>query len=323
MITVKSTRAFSENLLQAARQQMDAPADALIAQLYTTAGAQGIAELMQWVGNPKDSKIPTWGASFFEQQQALPTWANWQQMQQGIDLFRANRPEIALLLGCLSLPYCYAAADGAQVLYLSQRLHQDAFKRLQETGAFVFNVTNPLAWKSGEAIRNILKVRLMHAAIRHYCLQSGRWNNTWGQPINQEDMAGTNLAFSYLIIKGLRKINQAPDDHQAEAYLHLWNVIGCLMGVQESLRPLNLREAFILDKAIAQRQFKPSEAGKTLTKSLLAAFESLIQPAFLSQVPAAQMRWLLGDQVADLLDIPSVEIEKKLVRFLPIRLIFG
>lgn len=324
--TVKPTRSFSNALLHQSRQQTDASADAVIVQVNAQMGRGGVGELFSWLGDTKNKSLaaqPEVVQQYFAENQALPVWADLRLMQQGMEFFRNNRNEIAILLGCLSLPYCYAAADGAQVLYLSQRLHQDAFKRLQETGAFVFSVTKPDAWQLGEAQHSILKVRLMHAAIRFFTAQSGKWNAIWGKPINQEDMAGTNTAFSYVVIRGLRQIGNIPTDDEAEAYLHLWNVIGYLMGVPENLLPQNLREAFTLDKAIAKRQFKASEAGKILTKGLLDAFDGFIENPLLKNLPAAQMRWLLGDEVADLLALPALSFEKRLVRFLPTTLIFG
>ena len=323
---VKPTRSFPDSLLNQYRQQTDAPADAVIAQLDAQAGRGGVGELFSWLGDTKNKSLaaqPEVVQQYFVENQTIPTWADQRLMQKGMAFFRNNRNEIAILLGCLSLPYCYAAADGAQVLYLSQRLHKDAFKRLQETGAFVFDVTKPDAWQLGEAQHSILKVRLMHAAVRFFTGQSGKWNAAWGKPINQEDMAGTNTAFSYVVIRGLRQIGNAPSDDEAEAYLHLWNVIGYLMGVSENLLPQNLREAFALDKAIAKRQFKTSEAGQLLTKGLLDAFDDFIENPLLKTLPAAQMRWLLGDEVANLLAVPAASFEKRLVRFLPATLIFG
>ncbi|NJO02592.1 MAG: DUF2236 domain-containing protein [Bacteroidia bacterium] len=56
------------------------------------------------------------------------------------------------------------------------------------------------------------------------------------------------------------------------AFLHLWNVIGYLLGVREELLPDTAKEAYWLDKKIAQRHFRKSEAGVELTASLLRFF---------------------------------------------------
>ncbi len=113
---------------------------------------------------------------------------------------------ISLLLGTYSLPYCYAGANGAQVLWISERIKNNTFQRLEETGAFVFGIMQESDWHNGSNFQRIAKIRLLHAAVRWFTLHSGRWNDAWGYPICQEDMAATNLSFSYIAIQGLPKI---------------------------------------------------------------------------------------------------------------------
>ena len=137
-------------------------------------------------------------------------------------------------------------------------------------------------------------------------------------PVNQEDMAGTNLAFSYIVLRGLRKAGVTATEAEEEDYLHHTNVIGYLNGIAEELLPANLREAYHLDRAIARRQFRSSEAGIGLTRSLLNAIAEVggavtDRPEGVRNLAAAQMRFFLGDVHADALGIPAVPVEKRLV----------
>ena len=97
---------------------------------------------------------------------------------------------------CGLLCVCYLGADGARVLSFSARLNKDAFKRLVETGNFLKAVLNHDNWSEGKIFAICIKVRLLHASIRYFILKSDRWDMKWGYPINQEDLVGTNLAFS-------------------------------------------------------------------------------------------------------------------------------
>ena len=113
----------------------------------------------------------------FEKAGQLPIWADRKLMEQGAEFFARHADSIMSLSGLMSLPYCYAAADGAMVLYLSDRLRSDAEKRLYETATFIWEVMAPGAFSiEGSAFSAILKVRLMHAAIRYYTAKSGNWN---------------------------------------------------------------------------------------------------------------------------------------------------
>jgi hypothetical protein len=50
--------------------------------------------------------------------------------------------------------------------------------------------------------------------------------------------------------------------------------------------------------------------------------EKFIENPLLKSFPAAQMRFLMGDEVSDILGIPTVSFEKKLVGFIPSSIMF-
>ena len=235
--------------------------------------------------------------------------------------FKKYAAQIGLTLGCFSLPYCYLGANGAQVLWLTERIKNDTARRLRETGEWVFGVNNPKEWLTGNAIGRTLKIRLIHAGARWFSLHSGRWNMAWGYPVNQEDMAGTNLAFSYIVLRGLRKSGIVATEQEEEDYLHHINVIGYLNGVADELIPRNLREAYHLDRAIARRQFAPSEAGVGLTRSLLNAIASqggqaTDRPEAIRNLAAGEMRFFMGDEYANWLGVPTAPVGKRLAGFM-------
>jgi ER-bound oxygenase mpaB/B'/Rubber oxygenase, catalytic domain len=322
MKAIKQTRQFPNELMDKLRQTGDPLADDVIQRLHETEGIAGVRSMFGWLNSSESTSSFKVINEFIEQNNALPDFADKKLMQQGMKFFQKNQNQIGLMLACYSLPYCYAGADGAKVLAMSQRIQTDTLKRLEETGEFVQIITQEKNWTNGDAIRKILKVRLMHAAIRFFTEYHGTWNLAWGKPVNQEDMAGTNGAFSYIVIRGIRKMGTEPDESDSEAYLHFWNVVSVIMGIDKQLIPNNLREAFVMDKVIAKRQFRPSEEGKLLTKALLDTMGKFIENPLLKSFPAAQMRFLMGDKVSDMLGIPSVSFEKKLVGLIPNSIMF-
>ena len=323
MITaIKPTRTFSNDLMARYRQQGDPAADAVIAAVADAGGRQAVSGLMQWLGRFTDTdtggQLPVVQA-FFDTYSALPTWADPARMARGMGFFQKHLGAIGLILGTYSLPYTYLGANGVQLLWLTERIKNDTGRRLQETGEWVFTVMNPKAWATGQAVACTLKVRLIHAAARWFGLHSGRWNMDWGYPVNQEDMAGTNLSFSYIVIRGLRQSGITTTDAEEEDYLHHVNVATYLNGLDEALLPQNLREAYQLGTQIERRQFKTSEAGKGLTKSLLDAIgqqagqAGAIDADTARNLAAGEMRFFMGDRYADMLDIPPASLEKRLV----------
>lgn len=110
--------------------------------------------------------------SFIHAQQALPQWADAQQLRRAETLFMADGPSSCLLLFCASLPECYVLPDLAAVLHMAGQLEQHTEYRIRSTAAMIFPVMmrGGLADDAGTGRGQILKVRLIHATIRNLIL---------------------------------------------------------------------------------------------------------------------------------------------------------
>jgi hypothetical protein len=316
---------MNNQLLTEKRLVGDVPGDSFINGIF--ADPEQKMQLQQWLTDLKKndqlSELPKnyQRNSIFKACATLPGWADDKLMQQGAVFFARHSDAILNLLGLLSLPYCYAAANGAMVLHLSERMRSDAEKRLYETAEFVWEVMAPDAFSTeGGGFAAIVKVRLMHAAVRYYTLKSDKWDSAWGFPINQEDMAGTNLSFSLIIIRGLRKFGYTISYQEQSAYIHLWNVIGYLLGVDKALLPLSGKDANTLESTIRTRQFQPSEQGKSLAASLIVYFCKVNNGSIYTNADIYQLiRYLLGNEIAELLGIAGNDLPEGKIRLLKLK----
>lgn len=196
---------------------------------------------------------------------------NQDKLIAGQRVFQKYAMEVMTMLGLYSLPYCYAAAEGAKVLVLSKYILDNPTKRLQETGEFVISSNQVGAFdKNAQGLMAIVKVRLMHAVVRKFASEKIEYET----PINQEDMLGTNLSFSIIIIRGLKKIGIELTKQEVDDYLYLWFGIGVMLGIKKDLLPENIKEASILESIIRERQFRESDEGKVLTDSLINLFKT-------------------------------------------------
>jgi hypothetical protein len=96
------------------------------------------------------------------------------------------------------------------------------------------------------------------------------WNEGFGAPINQEELAFGLLSFGYLIPMGLEHWGCPISREQKEAFLHLWRVIGHVMGIREDLMTDDWDEATDLLALVMKRQAGRSEFGEHLTVALMA-----------------------------------------------------
>ena len=304
---------YSDTFLDTKRAMGDRLADDFIRQVF--ADPEQKIQLQTWLNGKSDQQhfallkdaYPT--VALISQATVLPEWADYELMKAGSAFFARHAEMIMSLLGLLSLPYCYTAANGAMVLYLSELIRKQTTKRLFDTATFVWEVMAPDAFgKTGNAFQEILKVRILHAAIRYYTLQSGKWDDSWGLPINQEDMAGTNLSFSLIVMRGLRMLGFSVSQEEQTSFMHLWAVIGYLSGLDQDLIPENTKQAQLLDISIKERQFRASTHGKELTSSLTDHILKVNKSKATADDILGLMRYLLGKDIADKLSIPAAEL---------------
>ncbi|WP_461452673.1 oxygenase MpaB family protein [Mucilaginibacter sp.] len=304
---------YSSDFLDAQRLSGDTQADEFIQQVFTNQ-AQKI-QLQQWMSGKSGTahlaflKETYPDVAFINASDILPRWVQPKLIKAGSSFFAKHSTMIMSLLGLLSLPYCYTAANGAMVLHLSELIKKQTTKRLYDTAAFVWEVMGPDAFaQDGNAYEEILKIRIMHAAVRYYINQSGKWDNSWGVPINQEDMAGTNLSFSLIVIRGLRMLGFNISQADQEAFMHIWAVVGYFTGLDEQLIPENPKRAQLLDASIKRRQFQTSAHGQELAQSLTDHILKINKSKATANDILGLMRYLLGSEIADMLLINAPEL---------------
>jgi hypothetical protein len=246
-------------------------------------------QLTQWQAN---GALPGWRASagvppaiaaaledYIQAGLRLPDWADPAKIARAEELFMDMSMLSCTLLFCASLPECYVIPDLAGVLHAAGQLEQHTDYRIRSTAAMLFPVLmrGGLTDAGGGGVAQTLKVRLIHATIRHLILrgnpsdaarpeapavvpplaalagqprsmQGTLYAHGWnverdGLPCNQEELAYTLLTFSYVFLRALRKLGlglPAADEH---AYLHTWNVVGHVLGIERDMMAETMEQA--------------------------------------------------------------------------------
>jgi mpaB/rubber oxygenase-like protein len=250
-----------------------------------------------------------------------PEWACRPTLERGAAFFEEHGPEILLSLLLASLPECYAARKGVQVLHLTARLLSDPQRRLVETAQMVIDAMSLGGLEPGaRGYNTIRRVRLMHAGIRSLItsdpsvIRTNNPNETrphyspeWGTPVNQEDLVGTLLTFSIVVLDALEKMGTRVSRPDAEAYMHTWNVVGHIIGVRPDLLPIGLDDGRALMKLIRTRQNGPCKEGKDMTAAVLTFARQAVRVPWLQGLPATTIRHLIGPRTADIIGVPPAD----------------
>ena len=257
---------------------------------------------------------------YFVHTRTLPAYADKFKLMIAADVFKLHGPKILMILLCKSLPTCYTCWRGAKVLYRTGRLRVhdgslDAFsRRLMETAQFVVDMlTRNNFEQDGTAIVGTQKVRLMHAIIRHFA-QERNWDvETYGIPINQEDLVGTLLSFGVVIIDGLEQLDITLTLEQRAGYLHLWHVVGNMMGIDEDLLSEDEDDCRALMNAILDQQSGPSMEGAELTQACIDLMNSRLIVGPLKRLSPFFVRFFVGDTYADMLSVEKVDADNSVI----------
>lgn len=308
---------LTDTILDAARLRGDVLADATVATIFkagdTPAVARLLAKLMRDDQPPSDLSAPL--MAYFAQTGTVVARAP-ESVAAGERIFAEYGPEIMMLLCCYSLPSSYAAKKGVQVLHRTAYLAKRPNRRLFETAQFIVDVLSPGGLgPGGRGIRTAQKVRLMHAAIRHLIRTDP--HTPWpvkelGVPINQEDLLGTLMTFTSLILDGLKRLSVRLSDADQQAYLETWLVVGALMGVEPQLLPQTVSEAADVTALIEKRQVAESPEGKQMMTALLEMMQENMPPE-LRTVPSCLIREFLPAEVATFMGVTSHPLEQMML----------
>ena len=316
---MKSNR-WTDSFLDEMRRLGDPPADVVVESLFEQEQVESVNELMKLLVHndmPPPEALPLAARHYFDDTDDLPEWADVALIREAEALFGRYGVQIVLILNCYSLPLTYAM-KGVRVLYDTARLYTDPKRRVVETAQMIIDVMRSGGLEpGGSGVRSAQKVRLMHAAVRHL-LSAREWDATLGVPINQEDLAGTLLSFSAIVIDGLQKLGIDLTEREIAAFIHTWNVVGHIMGVRTELLPANLAEADELVADIIRRQFQPSMESRAMVEALVGLMEYSIPGNLFDGIAVSLIRYFIGDYRADSLGLAQEDWTKRLIR--PLRL---
>lgn len=295
------------------RHEGDVLADTLIETIYKEGAIEAVNKTLEKLvrndGIPKDQLHPEVTA-FLEQTCQLPAWADREKMKRASAIFDIHGLQMVMMLFGAALPTLYAARKGAQVLVLTNRMVDYTFlkRRIMETAQFMMDVTEPDAFEpQGHGIAAVLKVRLIHAAIRRCILSDPTWNAhwdmEWGVPINQVDLAGTMLSFSTTVMHAMENSSIRLSPEEKEAYLHHWKVIGHILGIHDVFMPVDYADSIDQMDTTLKLNHEPSEAGKILASALVEFLHEHI-PFFKSYITDT-IRYWIGRHAAHCLSLPG------------------
>ncbi len=193
----------------------------------------------------------------------------------------------------------------------------------------------------GAGVAQILKVRLIHATIRNLIMRgapqsavkdllaqvnivgAGKLGELqglpdkptmyqalfargWdlandGLPCNQEELAYTLLTFGYVFLRSMRRLGIGLAQHDEEAYLHAWNVVGHVLGIERGLMVETMdqgKELMARMQARGRAEPVTPDPRPGLGQALMATMANSIPWDIAKPFPQLMTRFLCGKATA-------------------------
>lgn len=180
-----------------------------------------------------------------------PAWLDRDALQLACHTAWRVGPAGGTILTAMALMGGYRSAAAVKPLAMTGALDRMVVRRIAETSRFTLDVIQSETMSRFSAgLKSACRVRLMHAKVRRSLARNPRWDErAWGVPINQTDMAATQLEFSAVYLSGLIALGYRFTKNERDAIMHLWRYVGVVMGADDDLLahdyPTGLRHMFI------------------------------------------------------------------------------
>lgn len=217
----------------------DEPADQLVAWMQATGMRAAWAQVNQAIeaGVVAVPDAAPALRAFFEHVERRPDWVDENLLAQGARVCGLGGRAGMRALAVTGLMAGYQLAAVNQTLLATGALEKGAARRIAETTKWWIDVTEPGAMaRDGDGFKSTLRVRIIHALVRHHVSQQPSWNQAdLGLPVNQTDMQATYLGFSTVYLLGMKLVGIPLNREDKAAVMHLWRYIAWLNGVEEGL----------------------------------------------------------------------------------------
>ena len=314
---ITSSEPWPDARLEALRGQGDDEIDDLLKPLGGLTNDEIIELFHSFVRNQLELEPDRWPEellTWWNNRESRPSWVDDQKIAQAVEFWERWLPELLAMYLLDSLPTAYAGAKGALVLSRISLLGapKSLLRRVLETLLFVLRVNERGGLDpGGQGEKLARKTRVFHGLVRVMITRFqvdvwkvGKIGEPWncaanGVPVNQEDLLGTLWTFAITPIQRLERAGVTIADADKDAVVHLWCVVGHLLGIEPSSSlPMSYAEAEHCWARIQEHQFAESEEGKRLTEALMDRCRELVGVPGLRGLPRAAIYDHLGPEVA-------------------------
>ncbi|MFJ5951155.1 oxygenase MpaB family protein [Streptomyces noursei] len=306
--------------LEAANQEGDPAADALVSDLIDSREVDGVNGLFRTIGTlkphmPMDelSGLPERLAQFLHDASEEPPGWGGADVEAAEGFFAHHHGVASMLQGTVGLIGTYLSPTGAFTLRSTGRLGgaDGPGRRLSQSSRLFIGMGDKDALRNGTLAATVTKVRLVHASVRQLHKKSGQWDyGRWGEPVSQKYVTGAICVFSVQILQAMKNLGVHVAKEDAQGFVAAWHYINHYLGTPE--RWLIPKDVDLVDRiwsAERENEWRASEDCTAMTQQALKFHrEQMVPPPFYEPF-LAMVRAAFTDRYADMAGIPKSAVD--------------
>ena len=249
---------------------------------------------------------------FFTASETTPDWFYDRPVHPGCRLFHSN-PDLFLMGFAAG-----AIVQGFTTLISKSftttgRIIDRGVHRLAQNIKHLYEIMIPEGLeRDGEGWKLSVRIRLIHAQMRHLLAQSGQWDaDTYGVPLHAAHIGLAASLFSEQLMTHTRRLGVRMTAEERASFMHIWQCSAWLMGVPETILFHNESEAAELGR-IGLLCEPPPDVDAIIVGNVIinsaALVAHVLEPAerqALTSQGYRISRAFIGNELADQLEYPK------------------
>lgn len=292
----------------------DPEADAVIEELAALEPALSTQYINAAMDRHKDDLVgaPSVLKDFFAKINTVPDWVDFESFIPGIKMFHRNSKIVlaGFVGGVLVEGF---STNISKSFFITGRVRDTGVRRLKQNNRHMVEIFMPGGLlRDGDGWKLSVRVRLVHAQIRHLLKSSEDWEaDSWGVPISSAHVGYSITAFSARLLEHMRSLGARFTEEEAQSFLQIWRYSGLLMGIPETILFRDMDEALKIFKIGYLCEPEVDEDSISMANSLVNSaplVAGITDPKSrrdLSTYVYSVSRALIGNELADALKYPS------------------
>ncbi|MET7429751.1 MULTISPECIES: oxygenase MpaB family protein [Streptomyces] len=306
--------------MEAANQEGDPAADALVSDLIDNREVDGVNGLFRTIGTlkprmPMDelSNLPERLAQFLHDASEQPPGWSEADVKAAEAFFAHHHGVASMLQGTVGLIGTYLSPTGAYTLRTTGRLGgvDGPGRRLSQSSRLFIGMGDKDALRNGTLAATVTKVRLVHASVRQLHKKSGQWDYAkWGEPVSQKYTTGAIGVFSVQILQAMKNLGVHVAHDDAQGFVNAWHYINHYLGTPEKwLIPKDVDLVDRIWSIMREKEWQPGEDCNVMTAQALKFYKEKMLPPGFYEPFIAMIRTAFTDKYADMAGIPKSTVD--------------